>query len=85
MYIYIGNILTESEIQILNDVLAKHLTKLKENGLDLNQDYHITKEEVVIQLQKLDDELANILSKKNGNISSIKIVDIVEGYQTKNK
>ena len=71
---YTGNILTESEIKILKIVLAEHLSNLEKNGLYLNQNNHITKEEVVIHLQKVDDELAKILSGNNGKISSIKIV-----------
>ena len=67
-----GNILTESEIQILNIVLAKQVPKLKEIGLNLNQDNRITKEEVVIHLQKVNDELAKILSKNNGKIKYLK-------------
>ena len=74
MYIFKGNVLTESEIQILNIVLAEHLSNLEEIGLHLNQDNRITKEEVVIHLQKVDNELAKILSENNGKISSIKTV-----------
>ena len=62
-----GNILTESDIRILNIVLAEHLSKLKENDFNLNQDEHITKEEVVLHLEKIDQyEFAKILSENKG-------------------
>ena len=74
-----GNVLTKSDIQILNIVLAEHLSKLEDSNLNLNQDDHprITKEEVVIHLQKIEQhEFARILSESKGNvtkrISSIK-------------
>ena len=67
----VGNSLTESDLRILNIVLAEHLPKLKESGLSL--DYpHTTKEEVVTHLQKIDQhEFAEILSETRGKILSI--------------
>ena len=59
---------------MLNVVLAEHLPKLMESGLNLNQDNHITKEEVVMHLQKIDQhEFAKILSESNGKILTIKL------------
>ena len=68
-YFFKGNVLTESDIKVLNVVLAGHLPKLMESGLNLNQDNRITKEEVVMHLQKIDQhEFAKILSESNGKI-----------------
>ena len=54
---------------MLNIVLAEHLPKLMESGLNLNQDNRITKEEVVMHLQKINQhEFAKILSETNGKI-----------------
>ena len=64
-----GNVLSENDVQILNIVLAEHLSKLKESGLNLNQDNCITKEEVVIHLKKIDQhESANILNESKGKV-----------------
>ena len=68
-----GNVLSENDVQILNIVLAEHLSKLKETGLILKQDNRITKEEVVIHLKKIDQyESAEILSKSKGKVLYIK-------------
>jgi hypothetical protein len=65
-----GNILTESDIRILAVILAEHLRNLKEQGLNLNEGERITKKEVVIHLQNIDQqELAEILSQDSGKIS----------------
>ena len=54
---------------MLNIVLAEHLPKLMESGLNLNKDNCITKEEVVMHLHKIDQhEFAKILSESNGKI-----------------
>jgi hypothetical protein len=53
--------------------LAEHLRNLKEHRVNLNQGKRITKEQVVIHLQKIDQqELAKILREDNGKTSSIK-------------
>ena len=72
-FLFKGNVLSESDIQILNIVLAEQLPKLKESGLSLTHDNRITKEEVVMHLQKIDQhDFAKIL-RNEGKISSIKI------------
>ena len=62
--------MSESDIQILKIALYEHLPKLKESGLDLNQDYYhpsITKEEVVKHLHDIDlHQFAEILSESKG-------------------
>ena len=63
--------------------MAEHLSKLKDSGLNLNQDDHphITKEEVVIHLQEIEQHaFAKILSENKGKISSINSL-IKWGYQ----
>ena len=61
------NVLTESDLRILNIVLVEHLPKLKERGLNLDHIISITKEEVVKCLQQIDQHsLADILSKNQG-------------------
>ena len=66
-YIFtVANFLTESDVRILNIVLAEHLPKLEVN---LNPDDHppLTKEEVVTGLQSIgQNEFAKILSGKGG-------------------
>ena len=64
--------LTESDIRILNIVLAEYLPKLKKHDLNLDQDHQdnhprVTKEEVVTCLWKIgQNEFAKILEKNNG-------------------
>ena len=73
LFLIVDETLTESDIRILNIVLAKHLltTELKGrlSGLNLNQDDRppITKEEVVMFLQEIHQhQFANILSGNRG-------------------
>ena len=70
------NALTESDVRILNIVLAEYLPMLKDSGLNLNQEDHphITKDELVMHLEKINDEFAKILSESKGKISSIKMI-----------
>ena len=49
-----GNILTESDIRVLDLVLTMHLTNLEKSGLSLKQGKRITKEEVVMHLKDID-------------------------------
>ena len=65
-------VLTENDIQILKIVLAEHLLKLEESGLDLNENNCITKEEVVIHLKKIDQHaFAVILGEEKGKVLSV--------------
>ena len=63
-------------MRILSLALAEHLPKLKEQGLNLDPYYrpsnekdgpHITKEEVIVHLEQIDQyKLAEILSEDKG-------------------
>ena len=71
-FFFQGNILTESDIRILNLILSEHLTNLEKSGLSLEQSKRITKEEVVMHLRKIDQhKLAELLSEDNGKTSSV--------------
>ena len=66
---YQGNILSENYTRVLALVLSEYLPKLEESGLDLKQDIHITKEELVMHLRNIDQhQLAKIFSEDNGKI-----------------
>ena len=84
MYIVIsGNLLSESDIQVLALVLSEYLTNLEKSGLSLKQGERITKEEVVVQLRKINQhELAEILSKDRGKTSKMVIVKNINQIQT---
>ena len=63
------NLLSESDLRILNIVLVEHLPKLKGIGLDLDHNItlFITKQEVIKCLQQVGQQsLADILSKYQG-------------------